>query len=69
MTAPEAAKRARAILRLRVDARMGIVARSRELGSSILARREPCEHPASDRDLRVEAVLHDSVAIAMRDWQ
>ena len=48
-----------------------IVARSRQLGSSILARREPCEHPASDRDPRVEAVLHDyvAVAIAMRDWQ
>ena len=47
------------------------LARSRQLGSSILARREPCEHPASDRDPRVEAVLHDyvAVAIAMRDWQ
>jgi 2-polyprenyl-6-methoxyphenol hydroxylase-like FAD-dependent oxidoreductase len=48
-----------------------IVARSRQLGSSILARREPCEHPASDRDPRVKAVLHDyvAVAIAMRDWR
>jgi len=47
------------------------VARSRELGSSILARRELCERPASDRDPRVKAVLHDyvAVAIAMRDWQ
>ena len=48
-----------------------IVARSRQLGSSILARREPYEHPASDRDPRVKAVLHDyvAVALAMRDWQ
>jgi 2-polyprenyl-6-methoxyphenol hydroxylase-like FAD-dependent oxidoreductase len=47
-----------------------IVARSRQLGSSILARPKPCQHPAPDRDPRVKAVLHDyaAVAIAMRDW-
>jgi 2-polyprenyl-6-methoxyphenol hydroxylase-like FAD-dependent oxidoreductase len=49
-----------------------IVARSRQLGSSILARPEPpSEHPALACDPRVKAVIHDyvAVAIAMRDWR
>jgi 2-polyprenyl-6-methoxyphenol hydroxylase-like FAD-dependent oxidoreductase len=48
-----------------------IVARSRQLGASILERLPPPgERPAPARDPRVKAVLHDYVAtaVAMRDW-